>query len=175
MNPPQNPDKICTSSAKDEISNASELKRRVSRVESLRRLILGASNLDSKRRLFDRKKQKYSRNPGINVDKSIGTDFTAHEDDLFVRSLNGFNTSCESFDLDSISQLSMADSIVDTFQVPFTNSKSISTDNILGKLNATNRSIFPQAFVRSKLAVLGAVHLLCNTILGLSGPPPPPL
>lgn len=41
------------------------LGRRVSRVESLRRLILGASHLDS-RRLFDRKKQRYT------VDKSIG-------------------------------------------------------------------------------------------------------
>ena len=41
------------------------LSRRVSRVESLRRLILGASQIDS-RKLFDRKKHRYT------VDKSIG-------------------------------------------------------------------------------------------------------
>ena len=41
------------------------LSRRVSRVESLRRLILGASQIDS-RKLFDRKKHRYK------VDKSIG-------------------------------------------------------------------------------------------------------
>ena len=44
------------------------LGRRVSRVESLRRLLLGASSMDS-RRLFDRKKQRYT------VDKSIGKDY----------------------------------------------------------------------------------------------------
>ena len=43
----------------------STVTRRVSRVESLRRLILGASQIDS-RRLFDRKKHRYT------VDKSIG-------------------------------------------------------------------------------------------------------
>ena len=41
------------------------LSRRVSRVESLRRLLLGASQMDS-RRFFDRKKHRYT------VDKSIG-------------------------------------------------------------------------------------------------------
>ena len=73
VNPPQDSDQICASSGKDEISNVSDLKRRVSRVESLRRLILGASNLDSKR-LFDRKKHKYGKSHGVKVDKSIGTD-----------------------------------------------------------------------------------------------------
>jgi len=156
VNPPQESDQICASSGKDEISNVSDLKRRVSRVESLRRLILGASNLDSKR-LFDRKKLKYGKTHGVKVDKSIGTDsdeIAASEDDLFGRSSNGFNTSCESFDLDSISQLSLADSVVDTFQVSFANSKSISTDNILGEHDVTCRASFSQAFVRSKLAVL---------------------
>ena len=38
--------------------------------------------------------------------------------------------SCESFDLDSISQLSLADSSVDIFKSSFANSKSISSDNI---------------------------------------------
>ena len=38
--------------------------------------------------------------------------------------------SCESFDLDSISQLSLADSSVDIFKSYFANSKSISSDNI---------------------------------------------
>ena len=38
-------------------ASTTDLRRRVSRVESLRRLILGASHIDSKR-LFDRKKQR---------------------------------------------------------------------------------------------------------------------
>ena len=41
------------------------LTRRVSRVESLRRLLLGASQQEA-RRLFDRRKQRYT------VDKAIG-------------------------------------------------------------------------------------------------------
>ena len=41
------------------------LARRVSRVESLRRLLLGASHQEA-RRMFDRRKQRYT------VDKSIG-------------------------------------------------------------------------------------------------------
>ena len=45
---------------------------------------------------------------------------------LYIR----FNMSCESFDLDSISQLSLADSSVDIFKSSFANSKSISSDNI---------------------------------------------
>ena len=47
------------------------LGRRVSRVESLRRLLLGASSMDS-RRLFDRKKQRYT------VDKSIGMEYNLY-------------------------------------------------------------------------------------------------
>ena len=80
--------------------------------------------------------------------------------------------SCESFDLDSISQLSLADSSVDIFKSSFANSKSISSDNIpqvkIAELrvedlcaqdlhsytSASHRSSFPHAFVRSKLAVL---------------------
>ena len=48
-----------------EVSGGPGLTRRVSRVESLRRLLLGASQQEA-RRLFDRRKQRYT------VDKAIG-------------------------------------------------------------------------------------------------------
>ena len=132
-----------------------ELRRRVSRVESLRRLILGASHVDS-RRLFDRKKQRYDRMAArAKVDKAIGTEADYSEEDLFDRSSSRFNMSCESFDLDSISQLSLADSSTDIFKASFATSKSISSDNIPAEVHAyPHRATFPHAFVRSKLAVL---------------------
>ena len=111
------------------------ITRRVSRVESLRRLILGASSIDSKR-LFDRKKNRYK------VDKSIGTDseynLTGSEDDMFDRSSSQFDVSCDSFDLDSISQVSLSEScsnsVADLYKSTLPNMKSISTDNIPGEL-----------------------------------------
>ena len=87
-------------------------------MESLRRLILGASHIDLKR-LFDRKKQRYERYSLAKADKSIGTDtdyIGASEDDLFDRSSSQFDISCESFDLDSISQICLADTAVDIFK-----------------------------------------------------------
>ena len=156
VNPPTTQDLSWASSEKDEIRSSSDLRRRVSRVESLRRLILGASHVDSKR-LFDRKKQRYDRYSLEKVDKSSGTDtdyIGASEDDIFDRSSSRFNISCESFDLDSISQLSLADSAVDIFKTAFANSKSVSSDNIPSEVTAYHCSNFPHAFVRSKLAVL---------------------
>ena len=132
------------------------ITRRVSRVESLRRLILGASHIDSKR-LFDRKKNRYK------VDKSIGTEaeynLAGSEDDMFDRSSSQFNVSCDSFDLDSISQVSFSEScsnsVADIYKSTLPNLKSISTDNIPGELSSFHqRSGFPHSFVRSKLAVL---------------------
>ena len=113
------------------------LTRRVSRVESLRRLILGASHIDSKR-LFDRKKNRYK------VDKSIGTEaeynLAGSEDDMFDRSSSQFNVSCDSFDLDSISQVSFSEScsnsVADIYKSTLPNLKSISTDNIPGELSS---------------------------------------
>ena len=113
------------------------LSRRVSRVESRRRLILGASHLDSKR-LFDRKKNRYK------VDKSIGTEaeynLAGSEDDMFDRSSSQFNVSCDSFDLDSISQVSFSEScsnsVADIYKSTLPNMKSISTDNIPGELSS---------------------------------------
>ena len=113
------------------------LSRRVSRVESLRRLILGASHCDSKR-LFDRKKNRYK------VDKSIGTEaeynLAGSEDDMFDRSSSQFNVSCDSFDLDSISQVSFSEScsnsVADIYKSTLPNMKSISTDNIPGELTS---------------------------------------
>ena len=156
VNPPQEPDQSWASSEKDEVSTSTDLRRRVSRVESLRRLILGASHIDSKI-LFDRKKQRYERYSLAKADKSIGTDtdyIGASEDDLFDRSSSRFDISCESFDLDSISQMSLADSAVDIYKSTFANSKSISSDNIPSEVTTYHRSNFPHAFVRSKLAVL---------------------
>ena len=113
------------------------LTRRVSRVESLRRLILGASHIDSKR-LFDRKKNRYK------VDKSIGTEaeynLAGSEDDMFDRSSSQFNVSCDSFDLDSISQVSFSEScsnsLADLYKSALPTMKSISTDNIPGELSS---------------------------------------
>ena len=88
-------------------------------------MILGASHIDSKR-LFDRKKQRYERYSLAKADKSIGTDtdyIGASEDDIFDRSSSRFDISCESFDLDSISQMSLADSAVDIYKSTFANSK----------------------------------------------------
>ena len=74
---------------------------------------------------------RYDRMVGRNkVDKGIGTETDYSEEDIFDRSSSRFNMSCESFDLDSISQLSLADSSVDIFKSSFANSKSISSDNI---------------------------------------------
>ena len=89
VNPPQEPDQSWASSKKDEDSTSTDLRRRVSRVESLQRLILGASHIDLKR-LFDRKKQRYERYSLAKADKSndyIG----ASEDDLFDRSSSQFD------------------------------------------------------------------------------------
>ena len=107
--------------------------------------------------MFDRKKQRYDRYSPIKVDKSSGTDteyIGASEDDLFDRSSSRFDISCESFDLDSISQISLADSAVDNIKTTFANSKSISSDDIHSEVTAYHCSNFPHAFVRSKLAVL---------------------
>jgi len=135
-----------------------ELRRRVSRVESLRRLILGASNIDS-RRLFDKRKHRYSTGSVYSkVDKSIGTEteFITSEDDIFDRSSSRFDVSCESFDIDSISQISLAeDSTTDITKSSFASpSKSISSDNIPSEVTAYHKQHFPHAFVKSRLAVL---------------------
>merc|ERR1719461_1841896 len=49
---------------------AAQLRRKVSRVESLRKLLLGASHLDT-RRLFDRKKYRYDRYSLRKVEQSM--------------------------------------------------------------------------------------------------------
>ena len=84
-------------------------------MESLRRLILGASHIDSKR-LFDRKKQRcrfsltrnlseseqcqvvfrYDRMVGrAKVDKAIGTETELSEEDIFDRSSSRFLIRCQ--------------------------------------------------------------------------------
>jgi len=156
VNPPAEEESSWASSEKDEVTSSTDLRRRISRVESLRRLILGGSHIKSKR-LFDGRKQRYDRNSLAKVDKSSGTDtdyIGSNEDDIFDRSSSQFNISCESFDLDSISQISLADSAVDIFKTAFANSKSISSDDIPSEVTAYHCSNFPHAFVRSKLAVL---------------------
>ena len=145
-----------TSSERDEVTSSKDIRRRVSRVESLRRLILGASHVDSMK-FFDRKKQRYDRYSIAKVDKSSGTDtdcISVGEDDIFDGSTSQFNISCESFDFDSISQLSLVDSSVNKSKTTFANSKSISSDDIPSEVTAYHCSNFPHAFVRSKLAVL---------------------
>ena len=129
-----------TSDEPEERTQHQHLTRRVSRVESLRRLILGASTIDSKR-LFDRKKNRYK------VDKSIGTEaeynLTGSEDDMFDRSSSQFDVSCDSFDLDSISQVSLSEScstsVADIYKSSLPHQKSLSTDNIPGELTTFHR------------------------------------
>ena len=95
-----------------------DLRRRVSRVESLRKLILGSSHLES-RRLFDRKKYRQERFSLRKVDKSIGTETQQTPEDNMS---SNFGMSCDS--LDSVSQLSLADSTnADIY-------KCVSSDNI---------------------------------------------
>jgi len=99
---------------------ASQLRRKVSRVESLRKLILGASHSES-RRLFDRKKYRQDRFSLRKVDKSIGTE--SQENQMCSQ----FDMSCDS--LDSMSQLSLTDSSnVDLY-------KCVSSDNIPSALH----------------------------------------
>ena len=139
-----------------EAGGGTDLRRRVSRVESLRRLLLGAS-ADS-RRLFDKRRHRFDRRSAVKVDKAIGTEAEfrgVSEEDLFDRTSSRFDVSCESFDLDSISQMSLADSSTGVFKDSLGNSKSISSDNIPSDVLAYhNRSTFPHSFVKSKLAVL---------------------
>jgi len=146
-----------------------DLRRKVSRVESLRRLILGASHLDS-HRLFDKKKYRIRRSSATagKVDKAIGTDLDLmvgggfSEDDLFDRTSSRFNASCESFDLDSVSQLSLADTGGGEGQRAGTSGgggsnaplKSISIDNIPSEVTAYHRTAMSHAFLRSRLASL---------------------
>jgi hypothetical protein len=157
------------------LRSVTDLRRKVSRVESLRRLILGASSLDS-RRLFDKKKYRFRRGSIGKVDKSIGTDLDLMglgEDDMFDRSSSRFNASCESFDLDSVSQLSLADTQTQTdgqkgggVSSGNRNSssgrgsplKSISIDNIPHEVTAYHRSALTHAFLRSRLASLPEEH-----------------
>jgi len=144
-----------------------DLRRKVSRVESLRRLILGASHLDS-HRLFDKKKYRIRRSAAAagKVDKAIGTDIDLmggggfSEDDLFDRTSSRFNASCESFDLDSVSQLSLVDTgggeglRTGSGGSGNTPLKSISIDNIPSEVTAYHRTAMSHAFMRSRLASL---------------------
>ena len=151
------------------LRSVTDLRRKVSRVESLRRLILGASHMDS-RRLFDKKKYRFRRASVGKVDKSIGTDFDLmglSEDDLFDRTSSRFNASCESFDLDSVSQLSLAETPTpadgkggssvsgNSSSSPL---KSISIDNIPHEVSAYHRTALSHAFLRSRLASLPEEH-----------------
>ena len=81
------------------------LARRVSRVESLRRLLLGGAG--EGRRLFERRKGSGGRQ--CRVDKASGPEGGAGwregELDMFDRSSSQFDISSESFDLDSVSQV----------------------------------------------------------------------
>lgn len=141
--------------------SAAELRRRVSRVESLRRLILGASHIDSKR-LFERRRYRFgSRGSVSKADKAIGTDLdfmvVGSEDDLFDRSSSRFNVSCDSFEMDSVSQLSLADtSTSDTKYTLSAASKSISIDNIPSELVTSGflRTSTSNTFMKPKLAAL---------------------
>ena len=88
-------------------------------MESLRKLIMGASSIES-RRLFDRKKYRQDRFSLRKVDKSIGTESQETQEHQMC---SQFDLSCDS--LDSVSQLSLTDSSnnVDLY-------KCVSSDNI---------------------------------------------
>ena len=74
---------------------------------------------------------------------SSGTDTGEYgEDDMFDRSSSQFDVSCDSFDLDSISQISLADSVSNSVADLYRSSlpsKSISTDNIPSEIGFHNR------------------------------------
>ena len=107
------------------------MRRKVSRVESLRKLIMGASHIES-RRLFDRKKYRADRFSLRKVDKSIGTE---SQDNQESRMCSQFDLSCDS--LDSVSQLSLTDSAsVDLY-------KCVSSDNIPTALHHGDNSPLP--------------------------------
>ena len=132
--------------------SSTDIRRRVSRVESLRRLLLGSSHIDSKR-LFEKRKYRFGRSSVSKADKSIGTDldFTGSEDDIFDRTSSRFNVSCDSFDLDSVSQLSLADTKDGNHSLV---TKSISIDNIPHEMSSYLRSGFSQNLSKCKLASL---------------------
>ena len=131
-----------------------DLRRKVSRVESLRRLLLGRPQHENKR-LFEKRRYRFGRSSVSKADKAIGTDLDfmgGSEDDLFDRSSSRFNESCDSFDLDSVSQLSLAET--SDGKSSLSASKSISIDNIPQEVTSYHRSSYTQAFSRSKLAAL---------------------
>ena len=119
-----------TESSKEDV--ASQLRRKVSRVESLRKLIMGASSIES-RRLFDRKKYRQDRFSLRKVDKSIGTESQETPDHQMC---SQFDLSCDS--LDSVSQLSLTDSSnnVDLY-------KCVSSDNIPTALHHGDNAPLP--------------------------------
>ena len=135
-----------------------DLRRKVSRVESLRRLLLGRTQPHDSRRLFDRRRYRLGgRSAVTKADKAIGTDMDlmGSEDDLFDRSSSRFNESCDSFDLDSVSQVSLADIHAADAKSSFSATKSISIDNIPHEVSTYHhRTGFMGAFAGSKLAAL---------------------
>jgi len=148
------------------------VKRRVSRVESLRNLFFsskGGHPVDARRRFLLKKRTRSEEKE--KVDKAIGTDtcdfLTAPEmdvDDFLALSASRLDM-C---DLDSVSQISAMDSASQTGSVILESNRSTmrpifsSDSNIHRTLaetmqssNRTSRaSQFPYAYIRSKLAVL---------------------
>jgi len=142
---------------------AAQLRRKVSRVESLRKLLLGASHLDT-RRLFDRKKYRCERYSLRKVDKSFNDTMRRQVSDQVgkrgTRELqcdtcpDTCDLSCDSLDLDSVSQLSLAESGGPSPGDAMY--KCVSSDNIPHSINTSyqSKSSFPHNYVRSRLAVL---------------------
>lgn len=150
------------------------VKRRVSRVESLRNLFFsskGGHPVDARRRFLLKKRTRSEEKE--KVDKAIGTDtcdfLTAPEmdvDDFLALSASRLDM-C---DLDSVSQISAMDSASQTGSVILEPSRSsvrpiFSSDSNIhrtlaetmqsGNNRATGRAgQFPYAYIRSKLAVL---------------------
>eukprot|EP00095_Tigriopus_kingsejongensis_P003917 maker-scaffold85_size395806-snap-gene-2.22 protein:Tk03917 transcript:maker-scaffold85_size395806-snap-gene-2.22-mRNA-1 annotation:"PREDICTED: uncharacterized protein LOC103515305" len=157
---------------------ATQVKRRISRVESLRNLFFnknGSAQNEMKKKLLMKKRAR-SAEKVEKVDKAIGTDCDfLSEDDFLNLSASRLDMSYDSVDIDTISQISAMDSasqtggsMIDGYSKFHIQSKSFSSDSNIprsvsfGELSSPQsppamvprRGQFPYAYIRSKLSVL---------------------
>lgn len=157
---------------------SAHVKRRISRVESLRNLFFnrtGSAQNEMKKKLLLKKRAR-SAEKVEKVDKAIGTDCDfLSEDDFMNFSASRLDMSYDSVDIDSISQISAMDSasqtggsMIEGYSKFHMQSKSFSSDSNIprsvsvSELTSTQgsqamiprRAQFPYAYIRSKLSVL---------------------
>lgn len=155
-----------------------DIKRRVSRVESLRNLFFSRGHVEARRKFLLKKRARSADKETEKVDKAIGPDgpddyLTAPHmdvDDFLAMSASRLDMLGAHYDLDDcVSQISAMDSASQTGSVILEGSCATkrppphfsSDSNIHRSLHETNQSVmarprnqFPYAYIRSKLAVL---------------------